>query len=61
MKTIKAGFNMDTGCVELRQATFSRLHRLCRGFARFQRRSWTIISNDPLAYADLVLNGDVDI
>ena len=49
MKNIKScEFNMDTGCVEL----------------RFQDGSMIsidyLIYNDPLAYAELILNGDVE-
>ena len=68
MKTIKScEFNMDTGCVELRFQDGSMISIDCtaveNGVAdnRFQRSELDyLIYNDPLAYADLVLNGDVE-
>ena len=68
MKTIKScEFNMDTGCVELRFQDGSMISIDCTAVEnevadnRFQ---WSeldyLIYNDPLAYADLVLNGDVE-
>ena len=68
MKTIKScEFNMDTGCVELRFTDGSICSIDCTAVEnevadnRFQRAELDyLIYNDPLAYADLVLNGDVD-
>ena len=68
MKTIKScEFNMDTGCVELRFQGGSMISIDCTAVEnevadnRFQRAELDyLIYNDPLAYADLVLNGDVE-
>ena len=68
MKTIKScEFNMDTGCVELRFQNGSMISIDCTAVEnevadnRFQRAELDyLIYNDPLAYADLVLNGDVE-
>ena len=68
MKTIKScEFNMDTGCVELRFQDGSMISIDCTAVEnevadnRFQREELDyLIYNDPLAYADLVLNGDVE-
>ena len=68
MKTIKScEFNMDTGCVELRFQDGSMISIDCTAVEnevadnRFQRSELDyLICNDPLAYADLVLNGDVE-
>ena len=68
MKTIKScEFNMDTGCVELRFQDGSMISIDCAAVEnevadnRFQRAELDyLIYNDPLAYADLVLNGDVE-
>lgn len=66
-KPISCAFNMDTACVELRFTDGS----ICSidytavenevADNRFQRSELDyLICNDPLAYADLVLNGDVE-
>lgn len=68
MKTIKScEFNMDTGCVELQFQDGSMISIDCTAVEnevadnRFQRAELDyLIYNDPLAYADLVLNGDVE-
>ena len=68
MKTIKScEFNMDTGCVELRFQDDSMISIDCTAVEnevadnRFQRSELDyLIYNDPLAYADLVLNGDIE-
>ena len=68
MKTIKScEFNMDTGCVELQFQDGSMISIDCTAVEnevadnRFQRSELDyLIYNDPLAYADLVLNGDVE-
>ena len=65
MKTIKScEFNMDTGCVELRFQDGSMISIDCTAVEnevadnRFQRSELDyLIYNDPLGYADLVLNG----
>ena len=66
MKTIKScEFNMDTGCVELRFQDGSMISIDCPAVEnevadnRFQRSELDyLIYNDPLSYADLILNGD---
>ena len=66
MKTIKScEFNMDTGCVELRFQDGSMISIDCTAVEnevadnRFQRAELDyLIYNDPLAYADLILNGN---
>ncbi len=68
MKYIKScEFNMDTGCVELRFQDGSMISIDCTAVEneaadnRFQRSELDyLIYNDPLAYAELILNGDVE-
>ena len=68
MKNIKnCEFNMDTGCVELEFQDGSMISIDCTAVEnevadnRFQRSELDyLIYNDPLAYADLILNGDVE-
>ena len=57
---------MDTGCVELRFQNGNMISIDCTAVEneaadnRFQRSELDyLIYNDPLAYADLILNGDV--
>ena len=58
-------FNMDTGCVELRYSDGSMVSINCTAVedevanSRFQRSEldW-LIYNDPLSYAELILNAD---
>ena len=66
MKTLLfCEFNMDTGCVELRYSDGSMVSINCTAVedevanSRFQRSEldW-LIYNDPLSYAELVLNGN---
>ena len=66
MKTLLfCEFNMDTGCVELRYSDDSMISINCTAVedevanSRFQRSEldW-LIYNDPLSYAELILNGD---
>ena len=64
-KLISCQFNMDTACVELVFDDGSQLSIDCTAVEnevadnRFQRSELDyLIYNDPLAYADLVLNGD---
>ena len=61
-------FNMDSGCVELKYWDGSMLAIDCTAVEnqmadnRFQRAELDyLIYNDPAAYADLVLNGDVGL
>ena len=68
MKNIKnCEFNMDTGRVELRFQDGNMISIDCTAVEneaadnRFQRSELDyLIYNDPLAYADLILNGDVE-
>ena len=66
MKTLLSSeFNMDTGCVELRYSDGSMISINCTAVedevanSRFQRSEldW-LIYNDPLSYAELILNAD---
>ena len=66
MKTLlSCEFNMDTGCAELRYSDGSMVSLNCTAVedevanSRFQRSEldW-LIYNDPLSYAELILNGD---
>mgnify|MGYP001634443199 FL=1 len=66
-KLISCAFNMDTACVELRFQDGSMISIDCTAVEnevadnRFQRSELDyLIYNDPLAYADLILNGDVE-
>ena len=68
MKTLlSCEFNMDTGCVELRYSDDSMISINCTAVedevanSRFQRSEldW-LIYNDPLGYADLILNGNTE-
>ena len=58
-------FNMDTGCMELRLRDGRMISIDCTGvedaldMTMAQRPELNyLIYNDPLAYADLILNGD---
>ena len=62
---ISCEFNMDTGCVELRYADGSMIAIDCIAVERevandMHQRSELdyLIYNDPLSYAELILNGD---
>ena len=66
MKTLlSCEFNMDTWCVELRYSDSSMISINCTAVedevanSRFQRSEldW-LIYNDPLSYAELILNAD---
>lgn len=66
-KVLSCEFNIDTACVELRLDDGTLLSIDCTAVEnevadnRFQRSELDyLIYNDPLAYADLVLNGDVE-
>ena len=66
-KVISCEFNMDTACVELCFADGSMIAIDCTAVENevadnMHQRSeldW-LIYNDPLAYADLILNGDTE-
>ncbi len=62
---INCEFNMDTGCVELRYDDGSMIAIDCTAVEReiaddLHQRSELdyLIYNDPLSYAELILNGD---
>lgn len=66
-KILSCEFNPDTACVELCMEDGTLLSIDCTAVEnevadnRFQRAELDyLIYNDPLAYADLVLNGDVE-
>ena len=66
-KLVSCEFNIDTACVELRLDDGTLLSIDCTAVEneaadnRFQRSELDyLIYNDPLAYADLILNGDVE-
>ena len=64
-KIVSCEFNMDTACVELRLEEGALLSIDCTAVenevanSMYQRSEldW-LIYNDPLAYAELILNGD---
>ena len=64
-KLLSCAFNMDTGCVELRCSDWSLCSIDCTAVENEIARNMYerseldyLIYNDPVAYADLVLNGD---
>lgn len=67
-KILSCEFNLDTACVELRLADGTVLSIDCTAVesevanSMYQRSEldW-LIYNDPLAYAELVLNGDPEL
>ena len=67
-KIISCEFNMDTACVELRLEDGTLLSIDCMAVeneaanSMYQRSEldW-LIYNDPLAYAELILNGDPEL
>ena len=64
-RLLSCEFNMDTACVELKYSDGSMISINCTAVedevanSRFQRSEldW-LIYNDPLSYAELILNGD---
>ena len=61
-------FNMDTGCVELRYSDGSLYSIDCTAVENEVARNMYerseldyLIYNDPVAYADLILNGDPEV
>ena len=67
-KLISCEFNMDTGCVELVYSDNSMISIDCTAVENvvadnlYQRSELDyLIYNDPLAYADLILNGDPQV
>ena len=67
-KILSCKFNLDTACVELRLADGTLLSIDCTAVenevanSMYQRSEldW-LIYNDPLAYAELILNGDLEL
>lgn len=67
-KILSCAFNLDTACVELRLDDGTLLSIDCTAVEKevansmYQRSEldW-LIYNDPLAYAELVLNGDTEL
>ena len=67
-KLISCEFNIDTACVELKYSDGSMISINCTAVedevanSRFQRSEldW-LIHNDPLSYAELILNGDPEL
>ena len=67
-KLLSCAFNMDSGCVELKFNDGSMIAINCTAVEnevadnRFQRSELDyLIYNAPFAYADLVLNGDLEV
>ena len=67
-KLISCQFNIDTACIELVFDDGNQISIDCTAVEkeiadnRFQRSELDyLIYNDPLAYADLVLNGDLEV
>ena len=68
MKIMSCNFNMDTGCVELKFFDGSMFSIDCTGVENeianniYQRAELDyLIYNDPVAYAELILNGNPEI
>ena len=67
-KIVSCEFNMDTACVELRLEDGTLLSIDCTAVenevanSMYQRSELDyLIYNDPVAYANLILNGDPDL
>ena len=67
-KLLSCAFNMDTGCVELRYSDGSLYSIDCTAVENEVARNMYerseldyLIDNDPVAYADLILNGDPEV
>ena len=65
MKILSCAFNMDTACVELKMADGTLISIDCTAVENedadnmYQRSELDyLIYNDPIAYADLILNGN---
>ena len=67
-KLISCAFNMDTACVELRFSdggicsidTIAVENEIAHNMYERSELDY-LIYNDPLAYADLILNGDPEV
>lgn len=67
MKILSCAFNMDTACVELKMSDGTLISIDCTAVENevadnmYQRSELEyLIYNDPVAYADLILNGDTE-
>ena len=66
-RLLSCKFNVDTGCVELKYSDGTMISINCTAVENevadnlFQRSEldW-LIDNDPLSYAELVLNGNIE-
>ena len=68
MKILSCAFNMDTACVELRLTDGTLISIDCTAVENevadnmYQRSELDyLIYNDPIGYADLILNGNPEI
>ena len=66
-KLVSCAYNMDTGCVELRYTDGGMYSIDCTAVEKevaqnmYERSEQDyLIYNDPVGYADLVLNGDLE-
>ena len=65
-KILSCGFNLDTACVELHLEDGTLLsidctaveNEVANGMYQRSELDW-LIYNDPLAYAELILDGDI--
>ena len=67
-KLLSCVFNMDTGCVELFFSDCTMVSIDCIAVEKeiadnmYQRSELdSLLYNDPVAYADLILNGDTEL
>ena len=67
MKILSCTFNMDTACVELKMADGTMISIDCTSVENeiaenmYQRSELDyLIYHDPVAYAELILNGDTE-
>ena len=67
MKILPCAFNMDTACVEVKMSDGTLISIDCTAVENevadnmYQRSELEyLIYNDPVAYADLILNGDTE-
>ena len=66
-KLVSCAYNMDSGCVELRYTDGSMYSMDCTAVENEVARNMyerpeldDLIYNDPVGYADLVFNGDLE-
>ena len=68
MKILSCEFNMDTACVELKYSDGSMIsintiaveNEVANSMYQRSELDW-LIYNDPLSYAELILNGDPEL